>query len=330
MRMRIVALLLLSCLIASSPLALLPARAQSIPQPDQLSIVLSPQYPRPYESVTATIKSTLIDLAASQLSISLNGKIVSEGERTARFTIGGPGSKNAIVVTAKDADGTHQTQLVIYPADVALIIEPSSTVPPFYKGAKQVASEGQVRLIALTDFQTAAGAKIPPQNLSYTWAFGDRQLEAQSGIGKSALSAKAPVRYRDARVTVTVTTQDRTLVAQASAVVSPVDPFVRIYTNDPLRGIDFANAVGSLFALPGDEETFRAVPFFYKSSPSITWTLNGSDSGVDPDLTVRATGAAKGSALLSARANDADTLNNAETRFTVQFGQARSTGIFGL
>ena len=307
-----------------------PVRAQTLPGAEELSITVSPQYPRPYDTATITVSSTLLDLNASTITISVNGAVVSENERKGVFTMGGPGTASVISVTTKDATGTHQATKRLSPADVALVTESNSTVPPFYKGAQLVASEGSVRLIALADFQTTTGAKIPPANLAYTWKFGDKVLEAQSGLGKNILNATAPIRYRDARITVTVTTQDKSLVAQASTVVSPIDPFIRIYKNDPLGGIDLTTALFGTFTMATDEQTFHAVPYYYAAFPKIAWTLNGTDSDQDPDLTVRTTGAARGTAVLGARASDTNVINNAETRFTVQFGQARSTGIFGL
>lgn len=306
------------------------AQAQGLPLPAELSVVLSPLYPRPYDTVTVTVKSTMLDLSASTITISVNGTTIAEGERTAWFVMHGPGEKFVVEVVTTDADGTHKIQKTISPADVALVVEPQTSVPPFYKGARLVASEGSVRLIALPDFQSAPGVRIPPQNLSYSWKFGDRILEAQSGLGKNVLSAIAPVRYRDALITLTVTTQDKALVAQSSVMVTPIDPFIRVYQNDPLTGIDLATALSKTFAMTADEHTFRAVPYFYSGSPKVAWTLNGTDSDQDPDLTVRTTGATKGTAVLGAHASDTNVINNAETRFTIEFGAARSTGIFGL
>ncbi len=326
--MRIVAFFLLFCMLLLPDA--FPAHAQGLPVGQEINFSFSPQYPRPYDKVTLTISSTMFDLNGSAIKISVNGTIISENERKATFTMGGPGSKSVVKVVATDTDGTHEMTQTLSPADVALVVEANSTVPPFYKGARLVASEGPVTLIALPDFQTASGTKIPTASLVYTWKFGDKILESQSGIGKNILRATAPVRYRDARITVTVTTQDKTMVAQGVTSVSPVDPFLRIYANDPLGGIDFAHILSGTFVLQGDEQTFRAVPYYYAALPKISWTLNGADSDQDPDLTVRTTGAAKGTAVIGTRAKDSKAINNTETRFTIQFGQARSTGIFGL
>lgn len=326
--MRIVASLLLCFFVFGVGTA--PIQAQLLPAAEELSITLSPEYPRPYDTVTIRVDSTLVDLAASTIQILVNGKVVAENSRTASFTMGAPGTRSTITVRAKDDAGLHQAQMVVSGADVALVVEPTSTVPPFYLGARLVAPEGSVRIIALPDFQNANGTKIPPQNLSYTWKFGDRILQNESGIGKNILSARAPVRYRDAQITLTVTTQDKSLVAEATTRVSPVDPLVRVYTNDPLRGINFATALSGTRSLSGEEESYRAVPYFFRTTPTIQWTLNGTPSDTDPNLTVRTTGTTKGTAVLGVTASEKGTFNSAENRFTIQFGEGKSTGIFGL
>lgn len=319
-----------ACLLAVLVCSVPPAHAQALPNTEQISILLSPAYPRPYDTVKVTLESSLLDLSASSISISVNGTVIGEGERSATFRVGAAGVKSVLVVTTKDTDGTHTETKTITPTDLALVVEPNSSVPAFYKGGRLVASEGPVRIIAIPDFTTSAGARIPPQNLVYSWKFGDRVLNAESGIGKNILTATAPVRYRDATITLTVTSQDKTLAAQATTMVSPVDPFVRIYKNDPLGGVDFSSILSGIFTMPTDEQTFRAVPYYYATFPEIAWTLNGTNSDQDPDLTVRTTGATKGSAIIGARATNANAFTSAESRFTVQFGEARSTGIFGL
>ncbi len=318
-----------SMAILLAPLGAPIVHAQNFSAGDELTVSISPQFPRPYDTVTATVSSTQLDLSAGTIVISVNGKVVGENARSASFQVGGAGVKTVISVKVTDAAGTHAGSLTIYPEEVSLMLEPSSTVPPFYKGARMVASEAPVRLVALPNFKTAAGTAIPAGSLVYSWKFGDRVLEAQSGIGRSVLSATAPVRYRDARITVTVSTQDKSLVAQAGTLVTPVDPVMRIYRNDPLSGIDFGTALTGTLGLTESEETFHAVPFFFASMPRINWSLNGTDNDTDPDLTVRTTGSTAGTALISARA-EGGALSGAEARFTVQFGKTRSTGIFGL
>lgn len=299
---------------------------------EALEFSITPEYPRPYQTVTVRPSSTLIDLSASEVVISANGTVVSRGSggAPANVTLGGPGSVTTIRVSATTGGKTYSKELRVRPADVALIVEPQTTSHPFYKGGVGVASEGQLRLIAIPDIRTAAGVRVDPATLVYTWRLGDRILTAQSGIGKSYLSATAPVRYRDTLVTLTVATADSSVVAQTQTLVAPIDPLVRVYRNDPLLGPLFDTALSGTVLMSEDEQTFRAVPYHFTSGPAITWLVNSAESGSDNDITLRATGSG-GTANLVAKVKQAATFALAETRLSIKFGAERGgLGIFGL
>lgn len=298
------------------------ASAQGIPGVDTLTLTLSPKHPRPYDTVKVTVSSTLVNLAASEITITANGEVVAERSRTASVTFGGPGTKTTIRVVAVAPDATHVKELTIAPADVVLIVESPTSAHPFYEGARLVASEGPVRLVALPDFQSSPGVRIPAKDLSYTWRFGDRLLHDYSGLGQNVLPATAPVRYRDADVTVTVTTRDGTLVAETTQAVVPTDPVMRIYRNDPLLGPLFEHALSGTYRLPGAEDTLRMIPYFFSGTPTLAWTLNGNPAGGDDDLTLRATGNEGGTASVRASASEiGGTLPRiADSGLTVEFG----------
>jgi hypothetical protein len=88
--------------------------------------------------------------------------------------------------------------------------------------------------------------------------------------------------------------------------------------------------LGSEFALQDTEETFRAVPYFFPEQASITWQVNGTQGDNDQDITVRATGAGSGAALLAVHAEASGSARSADTRFRVRFGERKSFSIFGL
>ena len=246
-------------------------------------------------------------------------------------SVGGPGSLTTIRVTAVVEGTTYSRELRVRPSEVSLIVEPLTSSHPFYLGGTGVASEGTLRLIAVPDLRNSAGTRIDPDTLVYTWRLGDRILTEHSGIGKSYLSATAPVRYRDTQVSVIVTTPDSSSVGRAEVLVSPIDPIVRVYRNDPLLGPLFGTALTGTAALAGDEQTFRAVPYHFAGTPAVTWLVNGAESGGDDDITLRATGSGGGVASLVARVRQAATFAFAESRLQVTFGNERGgLGIFGL
>jgi len=308
-------------------------QAQGLPGSDPLTLVMTPQYPRPYQSVSIAPRSTLIDLSASTVRVSVNGARVYEGSGTQATTVraGGLGERTTIVVTVTDPAGrTYSKQQVIRPAEVSLVVEPSSTSHPFYQGGGLVASEGRVRLVALADLRSAPGTRLSSANLIYTWRLGNRILTDSSGIGRSTLTAEAPVRYRNADITVTVTSPDNALVGEARTVISPVDPIARIYRNDPLLGPNFDVALTDTFSMQDTEATFRAIGYFFASPPTFSWTVNNATNGTDKDITVRATGSGQGTARLGLTATELATRRAAESRVTINFGSVSGFGFFGL
>lgn len=308
------------------------ASAQSLGSTEVLDVALSPKYPKPGEVVLVSVKSYAVDLASGTVVVSVDGTEVERGTGfiTTQVRIGAAGKATTISVVATVGGQTYRKQLTVRPADVALLIEPLTTVHPFYKGGALVGSEALLRVVALPDIRNSAGVRVASSNLIYTWRKGSQILQENSGLGRSTLTATAPARFRTANISVTVTTQDQSVVAYAETSVSPTDPLIRIYEHDPLLGPLFERAFSNVITMQGDEETFRMVPYFFSSSPSTSWLLNSVATGASRDITVRSTGGGSGSALLSANAKGAGLFQNAEASLSVRFGEANPLGIFGL
>ena len=250
---------------------------------------------------------------------------------TVSAAVGGPGTATNITVTVEGAGGNYSKSITLHPESVALIEEPGSTVHPFYGGGSLVAPQGRVRLIAMPYFVSASGAKISPDSLVYSWKLGDQILEGSSGIGKSVLLVSAPVQYRDANISVTVSSPDGTLAGSANITLTPLSPVLLIYRNEPLLGPLFDEVAPDPYAMQGTEDSSRAVPYFFASAPSITWNVNGADNGTEPVVTVRTTGSAAGTAVLSASATQTGTYQTAQDSRTINYNSSSSRGgIFGL
>ncbi|MDB5195146.1 MAG: hypothetical protein JWO84_330 [Parcubacteria group bacterium] len=309
---------------------ILPAHAQ-FASSDPLTVTVSPDTPRPYETVTVTPSSTLIDLSAAKITVSVNGRVVeSGGVQSVPVTVAGPGGTTSITVTAVASGQTYTQTITLHPADVALVVEPVSTTHPFYLGGALTAPVGVVRVIAIPDLRTSTNARLSSSALVYNWKWGDKVLTDQSGIGRSILTATAPVQYRDAQITCTVTSQDGSLVAQASTVISPASAIVRVYPVDPLRGPDFDHALPASFSMSTEEQAFRAVAYFFGSTPSLAWAVNGASASNDQDVTVRTTGTGQGTASLSLTASSADTSQSASSELSINFGAKKASNIFGF
>jgi hypothetical protein len=325
--MRFIATALLALGIFAPAFAL----AQSIGQVP-LTLDIAPQYPRPYDTVNVAPASTAFDLSGASVTFFVDGKQVAQTTGTAPVSVplGGPGSATTIKVTAKAGGQTYSATQVLHPAEVDLVTEPSSTSHPFYLGGLGVPSQGQVRLVAVADLRTSSGKAIDPSTLVYNWKFNGQALGDASGIGRSVLMITGPIRYRSATVVLTVASQDQSVVGQAVSVVSPTDPVLRVYENDPLLGVRYEHALPTEYKLAGSEESFTAVPYFFAKQPDLAWTVNGSPSGTDANITLRPTGTGAGTANVSVTATLAGVFTSAAALLRVSFGASTGTGIFGL
>jgi hypothetical protein len=182
-------------------------------------------------------------------------------------------------------------------------------------------------LIALADLR-AGGKALSPNELVYNWKLGNQMLMAQSGLGRSTLTATAPVQYRDATINVTVTSQDGSAAGAATVTLTPVDPVLRIYRNGPLLGPQYNSEVTGNITLNDDEESFRAVPYYFAKKPTFAWSVNGTQSGSEQVVTVRTNGDGPGTAVLTAEATQSGTYAEAETSLGIRFGN--SSGFFSF
>jgi hypothetical protein len=299
---------------------------------DPLTLDVQPANPAPYGTLTITPSSTVYDIQSSTISVTLNGKSFYKGTggTAVSIPVTGPGTTMTIGVKIVSVNGQVTSKTItIKPASVALVVEPVSTTHPFYQGAGLVTSNAPIRVVAIPDLRLTPTKPISADSLVYTWKFGDQVLEQDSGIGKSVLSAVAPPRYRDADLSVTVATQDGSIVAEGNTTVSAVEPITLIYGNDPLLGPLYDNVLPSAVTMSDAESTYRGVAYYYSEAPAITWTVNGEQSGSAQDLTVRASGNGAGSAVVAFQADQNDTSITANSTVAVTFGSAKS-GFFGL
>lgn len=308
------------------------AASQSMSGVDPLTVNLSPRYPRPYETVTLTPQSTLVDLSGSTVVVVAAGKEVGRGSgrESYQIPIGGTGTSVPVKVTVTAPDGVYTEELIIRPADVSLVIDAISTAHPFYQGGALVAPEGRVRVIALADLRTSPGSRIASSDLIYTWKSGGRILTADSGLGKSVLTATAPVLFRDANVSVTIASRDGAIVGEASVHIAPTEPLLLIYKDGPLEGPRFLRAVSGTYELKETEEAFRAVPYFFAHRPTLNWKLGSDTVGHEDSITVRTTGSEAGVAALSVNARQTGEYYSADAKASIQYGSSPDSGFFGI
>lgn len=287
-------------------------------------ITASPLYPTPGESVTLTA-NTLSAGDTLTLSWVLNGATLGSGVglKSLSTKAGPAGSRTNIVVTATDASGAIRgsASYTVRPADVDLVWEGAAYVPAFYVGRPLATAESSVTVLAVPRL-IENGTPLSAATLVYEWAVDGKKVE--SGYGKSILKTTPPLVNRPFVVSLTVRTVDGLYGASGSTTIAPVRPFVFVYEDVPLTGIDTNRALPAVATLTGDEVTYRAFPLFVESLAALSyqWKLNGAPLLSDPSdpraATFRRTGAATGAFEVGFSFTNADSAFESGSRtFTV-------------
>lgn len=315
----------------------LAAEAQSLGGIGEISpsftLSATPQYPAPFSNATISFLSSSLDLTNATVSVSVNGKNIYKGAvQPVVVTLGKAGSITKVSATVSAGGVDYNQTLSIQPQDVVLVLEPISSAPPLYPGKPLVPLEGDTRIVAMTNMKSAGGKAIDPSALSYSWTVDDTQIANSSGIGKSTIIVASPLQYRARSVSVAITSRDGSQVGGASLSLSPQDPSIRIYENDPLLGIRFDHALPGSYTIKGAESTLYAAPFSIPTTggtPLIQWFLDGSPVQTGYSITLRPTGSGQGNASLSLTAS-AGQYTTAASTLSLIFGAKPGTNFFGL
>jgi hypothetical protein len=292
-------------------------------------ISASPSYQTP--GATVTLKAFLKSSEEKTLLYvwTVDGVETARGIDISEITINaGPAGVSKLVrvaVTDTDLGTAGQATYIIRPAEVDLVWEGDTYVPPFYRGKSFPTREGEIVVEAIP-YILVNGARVSKNNLVFTWEVEGEKRVSGSGYGKSVFRTK-PAQFRYSTiVTVTVSTQDGTLGARSSISIPTRSPGVVVYEEKPLAGTWLTKAAATITPLVGDEMAFKAVPFFVVNPQSLTyaWTLNREPfetSVNDRSVAVfRKTGAGEGQFPVSVTIQKPGSIfERASTKFDLSF-----------
>ena len=248
----------------------------------ELGVDISPNYPRPNETVSINLSLYTADLNSALITWYRDGESVLEGRGETRysFQMGPVGKETKIEIQIELLGGTSFSKtFTLNPASVDLVWEADSYVPPFYKGKALHAMQGRLKIVAMPEF-VKNGARISPQNLIYEWSNDVEGNQSQSGYGKNTLILNGSILGRGESVEVLVTDPVNNLVAQGFIDVSPVDPEIIFYENNPYYGHIFDSAITNTFDLNAEEVQIWAAPYYFSKESAgnlkYEWQLNNA------------------------------------------------------
>jgi hypothetical protein len=248
---------------------------------NELGVNVLPTYPKPNDTVSINLTLYTDDLNSANINWYKDGKEVlsGKGETTYSFKTGPAGTENKITIDVSLLSGASFSKtLTLNPVSVDLVWEANSYVPPFYKGKALHPRQGSLKLVAIPEF-IKNGKRISSANLIYQWSNGLDVYQSQSGYGKNVVTIDGSLLGKEEKIKVSVTDPITNLVAQGSINITPVDPEIIFYENDPYYGNIFDSAVTGAYSLKTDEVQILAAPFYFtkESGDALTylWQLNG-------------------------------------------------------
>jgi hypothetical protein len=252
---------------------------------NELNVEIIPTYPKPNDTVFINLTLYTGDLNSAEISWVINGRTVlsGTGKTSYSFKMGPSGAKTTIEIRVKLRNGaSFSKSFTLNPANLDLVWEANTYVPPFYKGKALHSRQGSLRIVAMPEF-IKNGVKINPENLIYSWANDVESYLNQSGYGRNTIALSGSILGRDESIRATVSDLDGSMVAEAFIDIAPVDTEIVLYESDPYYGFRINSAVSSNFSLKSNEVQIYMSPFYFSKENlndlPVSWRLNGAEAG---------------------------------------------------
>lgn len=271
---------------------------------DRLTIDVTPEFPGAGETIFFTVRGLSTDLDRADIAWYVDNRLIATGSGviSANATLGPLGSRARISVSVTSEEGSVlEAERTLRPAEVDLLWEGNSYVPPFYAGKRLASPDGTVRAEAIPRLRRENGTSVADTDIIYTWRRNDGIVAEASGRGKSSALFSSPELFGNDTIEVEAASLDGSLIARSSVRIPSIDPFVMLYVDHPLFGMLYHASVGASQTLSDIEATFAAVPYFAPvDSPNdsrlaYAWRVNGDPIAADPKDPSRLTMNAKGS-----------------------------------
>lgn len=318
------------------------AHAQALPIPgiaQNPTIVLSPQYPAPFELVTATVHIPNEELSSADIAWILDGTPADEGPGHSSYTfrVGDVGQTQTLSVIVRTPNGTPEaTQARINPARISIAWEAQTYTPPLYKGRALYTAGSFIRVEAQVFFKDSTGI-VPQEQLVYSWRRNGSALVSANGLGKNIAYIEGPKFYGDDIITVQVSTINGSVVGTGAVSIETTDARAVLYTWSPVTGVQYNRAISTTEGAVGTATTVVAEPYFMSAlsaeSPLLIykWLVNGRTIKTNTDtpniLSLSSEDAVSATVALSITHQTA-LLQEAKKRWQLQFKEA-GFGIFG-
>jgi hypothetical protein len=303
---------------------------------DSIDFTITPENPKPGELVVATLDMYGSDINLMDINWLLNGVTVQKGKglRVYSFNAGKVGEKSTIEIIGQSPQGlTFSKKISFTPAEVNLLYEAKSYVPPFYKGKPSFPYQGSLRLVAIPNIINKSGNQVPKENLVYRWKEGSTVFNSASGYGRYIFDYKANTSLpKTSEITVEVFYPEESIVSSATIKAEPGGSKVIFYENDPEYGILLNKALNENIELSKEEIVISAIPLFFGTDSKNSFGLkykwvmgNTNIESEESSVVLRNTTGQSGQTILNLKlSNTIDYFQSANNSLGIRFNKINS------
>jgi hypothetical protein len=266
-------LLIFSILICT----FLAIKASAQIQGGDISIEISPKYPKLNEVVNISLSTFTTDLNMAKISWVLDGKTVLEGVGKKSFLLtfnNSTSSKNLEVKIETISGSVINKNIVISPSDIEILWEASNTYsPPFYKGKTLAPVEGNIKVVAIPNTTNPAG-------FNYQWKQDNKNKVNSSGYEKSSYFYKNSYLEKNNSIEVIVSDLFGNSIGSNKIVITPTLPKVIFYEKNLLTGTRWEKSLSGGIKANKNGTIIKVEPYFFSQenldSPllAFNWFLN--------------------------------------------------------
>jgi hypothetical protein len=268
------------------------------------SLSVTPNFPEPFSTAVVSLDAYTMNTTNATITWYVDGTLVANtnNARSIEVALGELGKK--ITVRAVIGIGGSQTSLstVIVPTVTNIHVEADTYIPLTYAGRALPSEGSKVRAVAVV----LAGGNTDPASYSYLWKRNGGVLFGGAIRGKQIIELEMS-QYQGDALTVEVFSGGK-LIGGKTISLTPSEPVLRFYEDNPLRGMHH-RAIANSYQLLSDEVTVRAVPYFMDTdltpqTTSIEWSVNGGPATPNTDpgtITLRKVNEGGGSATVGLR-----------------------------
>lgn len=254
------------------------AEAQSSVFGGGSSLIASPHYPEPNQSVRLELNDFSLNTQGASYRWFVNGSEVTaaKNQRTFTTTVGELGTKTVVEVRTTLANGASvPATITLTPIRIDMLIEADTRTPSFYIG-RALPSSGSLTRVTVLPF-TSSGNQ--PGAYSYIWRVGETVVDGGSRVGKNSVTFRSGFE-RNVEVGVDILDGTGQLVATKTIFVPMSDVVLHFYQIDPLQGV-IERAFSKQHIFVGDEMRVRAEPYYLDTTLAANnrfteWKLNGA------------------------------------------------------